>query len=270
MPADVTVRLARGAAEEDYGAANRAADEIAQALAASDKHWTVSITQPDDSGDWNIALILASDNQPMWGLGFAGPRDARPRALVSVTLDALRMYKVIPGDPRSLPALDAPVEPIDPDEFNAVVTRVQERATSGNTRPQGLTLSVGGETRHYKLSDQPLNNFAMHLKEVLNQDAARFSCFIRRWMAYLDLMDDDRAWRWMRLVRDDEADAEVHPALIEAVATHPLTQMEFEPVSFFARVEEIAATKYPDEPCPNTKRPKPKKKSPSKRRRMRM
>ncbi|SRR5258708_23334705 len=88
MPAEVSVRLARGASEEDYKAAVRAADAIAQALTPAEKSWIVGITQADDSGDWNVALSIAGDDSPMWGLGFAGPKAERPGAIIAVTLPA--------------------------------------------------------------------------------------------------------------------------------------------------------------------------------------
>jgi hypothetical protein len=87
-------------------------------------------------------------------------------------------------------------------------------------------------------------------------------------MAFIALPNEGTS-QWMHPV-GNSPDADAHPALIEAVATHPVTKMEFEPVSFFARVAEIAAARYPDLPRPNTTRLKPQRKPPSKRRRMRL
>jgi hypothetical protein len=137
-----------------------------------------------------------------------------------------------------------PIPPLGPEEFLLVLSLGTAAALAA---PMPV---AAGEVPRFVFTDSKESRFALAVKQHCAGDDEKCFAMMMRWFAWVSLRHDaaDEFRRWVTPDGDRER---AHRAIVEAVASWPLTteRHQFVADEFFAQLEVLAASdRYRDEP----------------------
>jgi hypothetical protein len=147
-------------------------------------------------------------------------------------------------------ARSASVASVDPDELAFAVALGQaawrHRMPMESPSRYGFNLAADSGITRYTFRDVPLNRFALAIREHCGPDEAKFYAIMFRVFAFMRVQRSEHMRNWTKRCDADPEAILIHPAVIAAAATAPLSEQQptFAPKAFFSRVENLAAHEF--------------------------